>query len=114
MERKDRELSCAATLCPSFMTLGLGKIRAVASYTGAELNLPAYEHFVDNKKPEFLAKFPMGKIPAFEAPNGLKLTEGVTIARFGENDNTIEHANIVMCLLVSQSLRAHPRAGFLG
>jgi len=45
-----------------------------------------YEHFVDNKKAEFLSKFPLGKIPAFESPDGFKLTEGIPIARFGESD----------------------------
>ena len=39
---------------------------------------------VDNKKPEFLEKFPHGKISAWESPDGFKLFEGVAIARYGE------------------------------
>jgi len=42
---------------------------------------------VDNKKADFLAKFPLGKIPAFEGPDGFKLTEGIPIARFGESQS---------------------------
>jgi elongation factor 1-gamma len=38
----------------------------------------------DNKKPEFLAKFPHGKIPAYESKGGFKLFEGAAIARYGE------------------------------
>jgi elongation factor 1-gamma len=39
---------------------------------------------VDNKKPEFLEKFPHGKISAWESSDGFKLFEGVAIARYGE------------------------------
>ena len=39
----------------------------------------------DCKKPEFLAKWPMGKIPAFEGTDGLKLIEGRAIARYSES-----------------------------
>ena len=34
------------------------QIRAVAAFAGFSLDLAGYSHFVDNKKPEFLAKFP--------------------------------------------------------
>ena len=44
-----------------------------------------YVHFEDNKKPEFLAKFPHGKIPAFEGADGFKLTETPAIARYSES-----------------------------
>ncbi|KAF9033181.1 elongation factor 1-gamma [Panaeolus papilionaceus] len=58
-------------------------IKAVAAIGGIEIDLPAaYEHFVDNKKPEFLAKFPHGKIPAWEGADGFKLFEGAAIARY--------------------------------
>ncbi|GLB44431.1 putative elongation factor 1-gamma [Lyophyllum shimeji] len=58
-------------------------IRAAAALGGVPLELPAaYEHFVDNKKPEFLAKFPHGKIPALETADGFKLFESVAIARY--------------------------------
>jgi elongation factor 1-gamma len=58
-------------------------IRATAAFAGLDIEIPAaYEHYVDNKKPEFLSKFPHGKIPAFEGANGFKLFEGVAIARY--------------------------------
>lgn len=58
------------------------QIKATASVAGLELEEPEYKHFEDNKKPEFLAKFPHGKIPALECSNGLNLTEGAAIARY--------------------------------
>ncbi|KIM61852.1 hypothetical protein SCLCIDRAFT_1215673 [Scleroderma citrinum Foug A] len=57
-------------------------IKATASVACLELEEPEYKHFEDNKKPEFLAKFPHGKIPALECSNGLNLTEGAAIARY--------------------------------
>ncbi|KAG6820587.1 hypothetical protein H0H93_014814, partial [Arthromyces matolae] len=57
-------------------------IRAVAAITGYPLQLAQYEHFVDNKKSEYLTKFPHGKIPALEVDDRFKLFEGVPIARY--------------------------------
>lgn len=37
---------------------------------------------VDNKTPEFLAKFPLGKVPAFEDASGFCLAEGSAIAAY--------------------------------
>jgi elongation factor 1-gamma len=52
---------------------------------GLEIAEPTdYVHMTDNKKPDFLEKFPHGKIPAFESTDGFKLFEGVAIARYGE------------------------------
>jgi elongation factor 1-gamma len=39
---------------------------------------------VDNKELEFLAKFPHGKIPAFEGSDGFKLFESAAIARYSK------------------------------
>ncbi|KAF9529929.1 elongation factor 1-gamma [Crepidotus variabilis] len=69
-------------------------IRATAALAGVEIALPeSYEHFVDNKKPEFLAKFSHGKIPAWEGADGFKLFEGAAIARYiaslGSNANLL-------------------------
>ncbi|KAG5641525.1 hypothetical protein DXG03_004816 [Asterophora parasitica] len=63
---------------------GSGKIiKAAAVLAGVSLEQPAaYEHYVDNKKPEFLEKFPHGKIPALEEADGFKLFEGIAIARY--------------------------------
>jgi len=57
-------------------------IRAVAAFGGIPLELPTYKHDVSNKTSEFLAKFPHGKIPAFEGADGFKLFEGLSIARY--------------------------------
>ncbi|KAI9571931.1 hypothetical protein HD554DRAFT_2070381 [Boletus coccyginus] len=58
-------------------------IKSVAVLGGLELDIVAdYKHHEDNRKPDFLAKFPHGKIPALEGPNGLNLTEGAAIARY--------------------------------
>ena len=35
-----------------------------------------------NKTPEFLEKFPLGKIPSFETPSGFRLTEANAIAYY--------------------------------
>ncbi|OBZ74601.1 Elongation factor 1-gamma [Grifola frondosa] len=59
------------------------RIRAVAAFGGLKIDLPEhYTHFEDNKKPEFLAKFPHGKIPALDAADGFKLFESTAIARY--------------------------------
>lgn len=61
----------------------MAQIKSVAAIGGLELEIVAdYKHFEDNKKPEFLAKFPHGKIPALEGSNGFNLTEGAAIARY--------------------------------
>jgi elongation factor 1-gamma len=44
---------------------------------------------VTNKSPEFLAKFPFGKIPAFESADGFRLFEGDAIARYSESFDII-------------------------
>jgi elongation factor 1-gamma len=62
------------------------QIKAVAAFAGLEIAAPAsYEHYVDNKKPEFLSKFPHGKIPAFEGADGFKVVEGAVVARYSES-----------------------------
>ncbi|KAF7420925.1 hypothetical protein PC9H_011444 [Pleurotus ostreatus] len=58
-------------------------VRAVATFAGINFELPAsYTHFETNKQPEFLAKFPHGKIPAWEGADGFTLFEGAAIARY--------------------------------
>ncbi|KAI0087508.1 elongation factor 1-gamma [Irpex rosettiformis] len=59
------------------------RIRAAAAFAGLQLDLPeSYVHFQDNKKPEFLAKFPHGKIPALETKDGFRVFETTAIARY--------------------------------
>ncbi|KDQ08948.1 hypothetical protein BOTBODRAFT_37468 [Botryobasidium botryosum FD-172 SS1] len=58
-------------------------IRAAAAYGGLDLNFaPGFVSYQTNKAPEFLAKFPLGKVPAFEGPNDFRLTETVAIGRY--------------------------------
>jgi elongation factor 1-gamma len=49
---------------------------AVAALSGLEIEVPAgFQMGKTNKTPEYLAKFPLGKIPSFETPSGYYLTE---------------------------------------
>ncbi|KAJ7574861.1 elongation factor 1-gamma [Mycena floridula] len=58
-------------------------IRATAAYAGLIVDPPvAYKHFETNYTPEYKAKFPHGKIPAFEGSDGFLLFEGAAIARY--------------------------------
>jgi elongation factor 1-gamma len=57
----------------------------VATLTGVTVDIAAeYKHYEDNKKPEFLSRFPHGKIPALETKDGFRLFEGTAIARYSE------------------------------
>ncbi|CBQ71185.1 related to translation elongation factor eEF1, gamma chain [Sporisorium reilianum SRZ2] len=63
---------------------------AAAAYNGLELEVVETKALAgDTKKPEFLAQFPYGKIPAFKGSDGFVLTEGKAIARYvaGLSDN---------------------------
>jgi len=58
-------------------------IKATAAFGGVAYDLAeGYVHFESNKKPEFLSKFPHGKIPAWDGADGFKLFEGLAIARY--------------------------------
>jgi hypothetical protein len=46
--------------------------------------IEGYTHFQDNKKPDFLAKFPSGKIPAFIGTDGFVVTETLAIVKYGQ------------------------------
>lgn len=59
------------------------QIRAVAELGGLQYDLPKdYVHHTTNLTPEYLAKFPSGKIPAWEGKDGFKLFESYPIARY--------------------------------
>ncbi|GES63213.1 translation elongation factor eEF-1B gamma subunit [Aspergillus terreus] len=59
------------------------KIMAVANMNNLELDFtPDFVLRRDNKTPEFLADFPMGKVPAFRTPDGLKIFESDAIAQY--------------------------------
>ncbi|KAK2813164.1 hypothetical protein FQN50_000842 [Emmonsiellopsis sp. PD_5] len=55
----------------------------VAALVGLELAIPEdFEWAKSNKTPEYLAKFPLGKIPSFEGTDGFLLTESRAIAEY--------------------------------
>lgn len=57
---------------------------AAAAYNGLEIEVVETKPMAgDTKKPEYLALFPYGKIPAFKGTDGFSLTEGRAIARYG-------------------------------
>merc|ERR1712186_55222 len=63
------------------------KALIAAKYSGAEVTLAKDFVFGEtNKSPEFLKKFPLGKVPAFEGSDGLLLTESNAIAYYVGND----------------------------
>merc|ERR1712149_103599 len=63
------------------------KAEIAAKYSGAKLTVSKNFVFGEtNKSPEFLKKFPLGKVPAFEGADGLCLTESNAIAYYVAND----------------------------
>uniref|UniRef100_D3TPG3 Elongation factor 1-gamma n=1 Tax=Glossina morsitans morsitans TaxID=37546 RepID=D3TPG3_GLOMM len=63
------------------------KALIAAQYSGASIKLAENFKFGEtNKTPEFLKKFPSGKVPAFETPNGQYLSESNAIAYFVANE----------------------------
>jgi len=57
------------------------KTLIVAQYNNVSVELPDFTMNVDNKKPEFLAKFPNGEVPALETPEG-PLSESGAIMKY--------------------------------
>merc|ERR1712226_1336763 len=63
------------------------KALIAAKYSGAQVSLAKDFKFGEtNKSPEFLKKFPLGKVPAFEGSDGVLLTESNAIAYYVAND----------------------------
>ncbi|KAI1658331.1 glutathione S-transferase [Daldinia decipiens] len=61
----------------------VSRAQVVAAHNGLEV--PLVEDFkmgVDNKTPEFLAKFPMGMVPALECADGFCIAEGAAICYY--------------------------------
>lgn len=54
----------------------------MANLNGLEVEVPEFKMGEDNRTPEYLAKFPMGKIPAFEGADGFCLAEGAAICMY--------------------------------
>lgn len=69
----------------------------------------------DTKKPEYLALFPYGKIPAFKGTDGFTLTESKAISRYStylclyDRPGSTHHAWI--CRSPCTSSRSLPLAG---
>ncbi|KAL2690152.1 hypothetical protein Neosp_004220 [[Neocosmospora] mangrovei] len=65
-----------------------GNYRVQRAKVAAELNglevvdAEGFKMGVTNREPEFLAKFPQGKVPALETPDGFCLAENIAICRF--------------------------------
>lgn len=49
---------------------------------GLEIDIPPFVMRETNRTPDFLSKFPLGKVPAFEGADGFCLTESVAIATY--------------------------------
>merc|ERR1712176_349906 len=62
------------------------KILIASAYSGANVTVdPNFEYGKTNTSAEFLKKFPLGKVPAFES-NGTYLSESDAIAQFVSNE----------------------------
>lgn len=59
------------------------KALIAAKYNGQTVEESIVQMGVDNKKPEFLTKFPLGKVPAFEGSDHFTLFESNAIAQYG-------------------------------
>ncbi|KAJ4319920.1 hypothetical protein N0V84_006103 [Fusarium piperis] len=65
-----------------------GNYRVLRAKVAAELNglevvdAEDFKMGVTNREPEFLAKFPQGKVPTLETPDGFCLAENIAICRF--------------------------------
>ena len=60
---------------------------AAAKFNGLELERVNVQPPSDTQKPEFLAKFPVGKVPAFEGSDGFLLCESRAIVEYGTYTN---------------------------
>lgn len=59
------------------------KSLAAAALNDLEIIIPSnFVYGTTNKSPEYLAKFPHGKIPALETPSGFYLAESTAIAYY--------------------------------
>lgn len=61
------------------------KILVAAAYSGANVTVADFEYGKTNTSADFLKKFPLGRVPAFES-NGFYLSESDAIAQYVSND----------------------------
>ncbi|WFD42021.1 hypothetical protein MPSI1_000658 [Malassezia psittaci] len=90
---------------------------AAAKFNGLDLQMVETQPPSDTQKPEFLAKFPVGKVPAFEGSDGFLLCESRAIVEYvaGLSDNTKllgadkkSHALVTQWINVIDSLVTDP------
>jgi len=80
------------------------KIQIAAAYSGADVKVdPNFEFGQTNASEDFLKKFPLGKVPAFEDSTGVCLSESNAIAYYVSND-TLRGTNPVDQALILQYL----------
>ncbi|KAJ3411547.1 Elongation factor 1-gamma [Chytridiales sp. JEL 0842] len=83
----------------------VAKALIAAKYNGLEVELADVQMGVTNKTPEFLAKFPLGKVPTFESADGFNLYESNAIAYYVasyKQDTQLLGANKKEAALVQQ------------
>ncbi|XP_061405744.1 elongation factor 1-gamma [Lethenteron reissneri] len=81
------------------------KALVAAQYSGAKIKVvaetPEFIFGQTNKSEKFIAKFPLGKVPAFEGSNGFSLFESNAIAHYVAN-NSLRGDNIEASAKVQQ------------
>ncbi|KAI6103916.1 hypothetical protein EV401DRAFT_2079306 [Pisolithus croceorrhizus] len=82
--------------------------KTTAAVAGVEPEEPIYKHYEDGEMPEFLAKFPCGRIPTFEGTNGFNLTEGAAIARYSMYHCRIRDSSEIVGWMEGKYLDGYP------
>jgi len=76
-------MASIGTLYLSEHAIATTKIKAVALLAGVKFDTPTdYIHYETNKTAAFTSKFPHGKVPALETPEGFLLTESSAVVRY--------------------------------
>lgn len=66
------------------------RVQAVAALAGESVE-EVHIDMAETKKPAFLAKFPLGTVPAFEGTDGTFITETAAIAEHGKHRDPPRH-----------------------
>ena len=64
----------------------------------------------ENKSSEFLAKFPLGKVPVFEGADGLTLFENSAITQYGTLFSRMTEVVMSILVIPGEALLAQPGA----
>ncbi|XP_077311971.1 elongation factor 1-gamma [Lithobates pipiens] len=93
-----------------------------AQYSGFPITVassaPEFQFGVTNKTPEFLKKFPLGKVPAFEGNDGFCLFESSAIAHYVGNDelrgtSRLDQAQIIQWVSFADSHIVPPASAWV-